>query len=149
MKATSSLVADTITKVQVITDLPILLSRPAFTNKMRWTSVDDICYATNEIQRALKHFSACDMPIGHLVILLSFLNGGRCGHALNSSPLKKAKTTITPSKTLMMPFFPQSTLGLSDLSKFESPLARLDLSFLSTLAVTSPSSDPKLDPIEV
>ncbi|KAF2293862.1 hypothetical protein GH714_005244 [Hevea brasiliensis] len=43
---------------------------------------------------------------------------------------------------LIIPFYPWYGFKLAELSKFESPLARLDLSFLSTLKVTSPSLDP-------
>ncbi|KAF2299826.1 hypothetical protein GH714_003729 [Hevea brasiliensis] len=66
MRATSCLVIDIVLKlryVDAVPFLPILLSGgPAFTDKMRWTSIDDIHHATNEIRRTLKHFFVHDMP---------------------------------------------------------------------------------------
>ncbi|KAF2318189.1 hypothetical protein GH714_002528 [Hevea brasiliensis] len=87
---------------------------------------------------------------------------------LELSITKKAKSTVTPSWVkIHMPLSSakantpprdllalsgicfQSAFRLSELSMFESPLARLDLSFLSSSVVTSPSSDLVPDPAGV
>ncbi|KAJ9159679.1 hypothetical protein P3X46_025164 [Hevea brasiliensis] len=59
----------------------------------------------------------------------------------NKSPRKDPSGSTTAAS--------QSAFRLSELSTFESPLARLDLSFLSCSVVTSPSSDLVLDPAGV
>ncbi|KAF2290123.1 hypothetical protein GH714_002774 [Hevea brasiliensis] len=80
-----SLIRDNATSgyVQAIPYLPILLPGGlAFAERMRWISADDIRHTTNEIQRALKHFFAHDMPAGAL--------------SLELSTFEKAKLTVTP-----------------------------------------------------
>ncbi|KAF2318192.1 hypothetical protein GH714_002585 [Hevea brasiliensis] len=83
---------------------------------------------------------------------------------LELSITKKAKSTVTPSGVkIHMPLssakantppvislhYRAFASRLSELSTFESPLARLDLSFLSCSVDTSPSSDLVLDPAEI
>ncbi|KAF2288702.1 hypothetical protein GH714_010760 [Hevea brasiliensis] len=53
------------------------------------------------------------------------------------------------SSTAVAPHVSPSLYWLPESSKFESPLARLDLSFLSTSIVILPSSDPEPNPAEV
>ncbi|KAF2300043.1 hypothetical protein GH714_007415 [Hevea brasiliensis] len=88
MRPTFGLVTITIAELGYALAIPylsiLLFSGQAFTDRMRWTSIDDIYHVTNEIQRALKHFFTLDMPIRALAILLSFLNGGRFEHKLSS-----------------------------------------------------------------
>ncbi|KAF2325728.1 hypothetical protein GH714_034299 [Hevea brasiliensis] len=147
LQATLGLVANIIAKVWARFAVSC---GPAFVDRMRWILKDDICRATSEIQRALNTFLLVTCLLGSSAILLSSLNGGRSRSHIELSTSKMAKLIIAPSGVKIKT--PQSSSKattlpwLLELSKFESPLARLDLSFLSNLVVTSPSLDPMPDP---